>query len=87
MHPDEATDAIVAFALEQRKPFAIVPCCVFARCGEGTRHYNTHDSHFLPFTCLGLMSKDQRSSQISILNSDHPLLEDSSSILITVIPL
>ncbi|MEW5301155.1 MAG: hypothetical protein WDW36_004033 [Sanguina aurantia] len=31
MHPDQATDSIVNFALEQRKPFAIVPCCVFAR--------------------------------------------------------
>lgn len=29
MHPDQATDAIVDFALEYNKPFAVVPCCVF----------------------------------------------------------
>ncbi|OQR96761.1 hypothetical protein ACHHYP_13619 [Achlya hypogyna] len=30
MHPDEATDVIVDVALAHNKPFAIVPCCVFA---------------------------------------------------------
>lgn len=30
MHPDEATDVIVDVALAFNKPFAIVPCCVFA---------------------------------------------------------
>uniref|UniRef100_A0A7S3XZ55 Uncharacterized protein n=2 Tax=Heterosigma akashiwo TaxID=2829 RepID=A0A7S3XZ55_HETAK len=29
MHPDQATDAIVAQGLLHRKPFAVVPCCVF----------------------------------------------------------
>jgi len=29
MHPDEATEAIVDFALAHQKPFAVVPCCVF----------------------------------------------------------
>jgi hypothetical protein len=29
MHPDQATEAIVDFALEYKKPFAVVPCCVF----------------------------------------------------------
>ena len=29
LHPDEATDAIVDAALAARKPFAVVPCCVF----------------------------------------------------------
>ena len=31
MHPDEATDAILDVALAFRKPFAIVPCCVFGQ--------------------------------------------------------
>ena len=31
MHPDQATEAIVDFALCENKPFAIVPCCVFPR--------------------------------------------------------
>jgi hypothetical protein len=34
LHPDQATEAIVDFAVKQRKPFAVVPCCVFA---SGTR--------------------------------------------------
>ena len=31
MHPDEATEPIVDMALAHGKPFAVVPCCVFAR--------------------------------------------------------
>jgi hypothetical protein len=30
MHPDEATDCIVDTACALGKPFAVVPCCVFA---------------------------------------------------------
>ncbi|KAF9109000.1 hypothetical protein BGX27_008154 [Mortierella sp. AM989] len=30
MHPDQATEPIVDMALKHRKPFAVVPCCVFA---------------------------------------------------------
>ena len=29
MHPDQATEPIVDFALAHGKPFAVVPCCVF----------------------------------------------------------
>jgi hypothetical protein len=29
MHPDQATEGIMAFAKAHGKPFAIVPCCVF----------------------------------------------------------
>ncbi|KAF9191872.1 hypothetical protein BGZ51_006592 [Haplosporangium sp. Z 767] len=35
MHPDQATEPIVTMALRYNKPFAIVPCCVFA-------HENPH---------------------------------------------
>ena len=31
MHPDQATEPILDFALKHKKPFAIVPCCVFPR--------------------------------------------------------
>eukprot|EP00884_Botryococcus_braunii_P010341 jgi/Botrbrau1/19308/Bobra.0073s0047.1 len=31
LHPDQATDPILEFALAFGKPFAIIPCCVFAR--------------------------------------------------------
>ena len=30
MHPDEATDSVMDAALACNKPFAVVPCCVFA---------------------------------------------------------
>src|SRR5688500_3796078 len=29
LHPDQATELIVDFALKHGKPFAVVPCCVF----------------------------------------------------------
>jgi len=28
VHPDEATDLIVDFAISHRKPFVVLPCCV-----------------------------------------------------------
>ena len=31
LHPDQATGAIVEFAVKHRKPFIVVPCCVFSR--------------------------------------------------------
>jgi hypothetical protein len=31
MHPDEATEPIIDAALRHGRPFAVVPCCVFAR--------------------------------------------------------
>ncbi|KAF9414821.1 hypothetical protein BGZ94_000273 [Podila epigama] len=31
LHPDQATEPIVRAALKARKPFAIIPCCVFGR--------------------------------------------------------
>lgn len=30
MHPDQAAEAIVDFGLETRRPFALVPCCVYS---------------------------------------------------------
>ena len=30
MHPDQATESIVDMALKYHKPFAVIPCCVFA---------------------------------------------------------
>jgi hypothetical protein len=31
LHPDEATDSVVDAAVAARKPFCVVPCCVFSR--------------------------------------------------------
>ena len=35
LHPDEATEYIVDYALEHAKPFVVVPCCAFYRLREG----------------------------------------------------
>lgn len=40
MHPDQATGAIVETANELGKPFAVVPCCVFARLFPDRRTSN-----------------------------------------------
>lgn len=37
MHPDEATDNIVDYAIRERIPFAVVPCCVFPHLFPGRR--------------------------------------------------
>lgn len=45
LHPDQAAESIVRFATNTRKPFAIVPCCVYSnepqfrarRLRDGTR--------------------------------------------------
>lgn len=40
MHPDEATGEIVEFAVKNRLPFAIVPCCVKGRHAKNVRGYS-----------------------------------------------
>ena len=37
MHPDQATEPIVRLALAHGKPFAVVPCCVFANTNAHRR--------------------------------------------------
>jgi hypothetical protein len=34
LHPDEATDQIIHFACEKRKPFVVCPCCVMPTATE-----------------------------------------------------
>jgi hypothetical protein len=31
MHPDQPTGALVLFALKYKKPFAVVPCCIYSK--------------------------------------------------------
>jgi hypothetical protein len=38
LHPDAATEAIVELAIERGLPWAVVPCCVFARLFPERRH-------------------------------------------------
>lgn len=39
LHPDEATEAIVDSALQHCLPFAVVPCCVYARLFPHRRYH------------------------------------------------
>ena len=61
MHPDQATDAAVTFACERGLPFAVVPCCVYAkefsrrRLRDGTQ-VTTHEQ-----LCAYLMEKTSAS--------------------------
>jgi hypothetical protein len=44
LHPDEATDAAVDAAVRMRRPFCVVPCCVFSRLFPHRRVYGTENS-------------------------------------------
>ena len=37
MHPDQATEPAIDFAISRGKPFAVVPCCVFGRKADDLR--------------------------------------------------
>ena len=55
MHPDEATEPVVAEALRAGKPFAVVPCCVFPklfpeRRTAGGKLVTTH-AEFVAYLC------------------------------------
>ena len=56
LHPDQATDALVDFALASGKPFAVVPCCTYGadfpkrRTPSGKVRYIPHTApHTTPF--------------------------------------
>eukprot|EP00966_Prymnesium_polylepis_P176830 4094951-Prymnesium_polylepis.1 len=42
MHPDEATEQIVDAALKYGRPFAVLPCCVFANAFPHRAHAGTY---------------------------------------------
>jgi hypothetical protein len=53
LHPDEATEAIVDAALWRCLPFAVVPCCVYARLSPHStisRAARSHPSTVLPIS-------------------------------------
>jgi len=56
LHPDQATGAIVQTAVSNQKPFAVVPCCVFARLFP-EREVNGVSVTTFSQLCLWLMSK------------------------------
>ena len=58
-HPDEATEAIVTQALAHGKPFAVVPCCVFAHLSPH-RTLEGRPVRSIDEFCRYLMAKDPR---------------------------
>ena len=60
MHPDEATDAIVDFALLHDKPFAVVPCCVFPKRFSHRRLANGEAVTTWEQYCEHIMQRDPR---------------------------
>ena len=48
-HADEATEAVVDLALALRKPFVIVPCCVFPKLFPGRRLHGKPVSSYADF--------------------------------------
>eukprot|EP00392_Amoebophrya_sp_AT5.2_P015345 g15547.t1 len=61
LHPDQATEAIVACAQQLKKPFAVVPCCVFAHLFPGRElmdvHYGRKMQGLLFLLLLGFLKK------------------------------
>ena len=41
LHPDEATEAIISTSLNNKLPFAVIPCCVLPQLFPNRRHKKT----------------------------------------------
>jgi hypothetical protein len=41
MHPDEATMEIILAAKKNKKPFAVVPCCIVGKHSSNVKHVNS----------------------------------------------
>jgi hypothetical protein len=68
MHPDQATEAIVDFALKENKPFAIVPCCVFPKLFNERKLKNGKNVVKFEDFIEYLLEKDPNKVKKTILN-------------------
>lgn len=41
MHPDEATGEIIGYAINNKIPFAVVPCCLLGKFSENVEDYKS----------------------------------------------
>lgn len=57
LHPDQATEPIVEYAIASGKPFAIVPCCVFSRDNPFRRLASGRSVHSYDDFCTYLCEK------------------------------
>ncbi|KAG8457344.1 hypothetical protein KFE25_014073 [Diacronema lutheri] len=60
MHPDEATEAIVDLAVAARKPFALLPCCVFPKRFAARRLPDGNEVRTHADLCVYLVHKARR---------------------------
>ena len=56
LHPDQATEDIVDFAIKDKKAFAVIPCCVFPKLYPKRFHNGKHVKSYLEF-CNYLQAK------------------------------
>lgn len=68
LHPDQATEPIVDFALQHAKPFAVVPCCVFPHLSPNRLLNGRQVVTYAEFIAY-LQQKDSR-IQVDFLNID-----------------
>ncbi len=79
LHPDEATEALVDVAVSASVPFAVVPCCVFARSFPGRRMRGDSDQEEEPRTyeefCryLGQKAEGVREARLGFRGRDKVL--------------
>jgi len=66
MHPDEATDAIMDLAIQYKKPFALVPCCVFPKLFSHRRLANGKYVQSYEDLCEYIMNRTHNVQQASL---------------------
>ncbi|KAG0273971.1 hypothetical protein BGZ95_010240 [Linnemannia exigua] len=76
MHPDQATEPIVTMALKHNKPFAVVPCCVFAHENPDRRLLDGGDVNTTLEFIQYLTEKDAAKHDGSTMT--HPSFDDSN---------
>ena len=82
LHPDQATDAVVDAALALGKPFAVVPCCVFARefthrrlpCSDGSGSGSGSGSGAVA-VAAGDRAVTSREDLIEYIAAKHPSIQ------------
>lgn len=76
MHPDQATEPIVDFALAAGKPFAIVPCCVFPRENPRRRVRRTREEAISAVPNAGLSTAVGIAAELAVPSETKRQRED-----------
>jgi len=70
MHPDQATEPIVDMALKHKKPFAVVPCCVFGQENPHRRLSNGGEVNTTLDLIQYLMEKDTSNGVLGTMHKE-----------------